>query len=57
MELKWSGAVVQLTSHAQMIGACVEEYLDCDNDDLDLGVMAAMFLLDYVSCIKCRWRV
>ena len=28
---------MQLTSHAQMIGVCVEEELDSDNDDLDLG--------------------
>ena len=35
MELKKSGAVVQLISHAQVVGACVEE--GSDNDDLDLG--------------------
>ena len=28
---------MQLTSHAQTIDACVEEDLDSDNDDLDLG--------------------
>ena len=28
---------MQLTSHAQVIAACVKEYMDSDNDDLDLG--------------------